>query len=987
MTNPALRQILSATGYMTDGEAAPGVLLGEEARLSRRGRSFTPDALWRSQSSLTVYFKFTSSPPADAELTAWRQEIWNEGFAPLLWIVSPDSIELYNGFGRPRAEADPAENRLATFLTIASGLEELDALAGRFAMETGQFWTKTKQVDRKTAVDQQLLSDLAALERDLVSANLVRDEGQALIGRAIFTQYLLDRDIITAERLQSLCGTKRLSAALRDRQATSQLFMWLSKTFNGDMFPPSSAAPPALAHLSRVANFLDAVDPVSGQTTFFPYQFDVIPVELISSIYEQFAHSGASPVAGRARSTEATRTGVYYTRLPVVSLILDEVMGGLDGEQTVLDLTCGSGVFLVEAFRRLIYLTGLRTPLTRAVIRKALYTQVYGVDISEAAIRVAAFSLYLAALEVDPDPQPPEGLTFEPLIGRTLFVGDARTIEKTKAGTEHLLEEHGLKSFDVIVGNPPWSFKGKAGTADRRKGGQTLPAQPRGVGLDFLMRAAEFANAQTRFGMVLSATPFFSASKTGAAAARHVVRALGPVTLVNLSNLRSWLFEGATMPAMVLFARHRPQPMGTLTIVQVPWSPAGPRSHTFEIAPSDVVRLSLDDWEARPTRLKTAAFGRRRDLRLVDDLTDRHLPLGDRLRDLGTVLGDGLILGKPENRSRDAAYLTALDYLQKDDLQPFAVPDDLPSFGLKAAQWPRDRALYKAPLLLVKEFMPGEPRPLTAVADRDLVFSEAFFGAPFPSSHREAAHIVAGVLGSALAAWFFLMTAGEFGLYKRRLFRQDVALLPTPDLSRIAGSDAGRKIYALEQHFRSQAPTPTDWVALDDAVFDLYGLDADDRIVVRDGLLKAGWQWSAGLSDSMTPADPHNAVATYARTFSAVLDRWLAARRQRSVRAEVFDVRGTDAMRVVRFVLEDGAKAPEVEMVSPDGSLSAVFARLQDRMKVPLASALTGQRELRVHGRNEVVIIKPAARRHWLESVALEDADAVITESFAGRRH
>lgn len=984
MTSAALQQVLSATGYMADGEAAPGVLLGDEARLGRRGRSFTPDALWRGQSSLTVYFKFTASPPADAELAAWRQEIWNEGFAPLLWVVSPDRIDLYNGFGRPRPEADPAKNRLATFRTIASGLEELDELAGRFAMETGQFWTKTKQVDRKTAVDQQLLSDLAVLERDLVSANLVRDEAQALIGRAIFTQYLLDRNIITADRMNSLCGTTRLSAALRDRQATSRLFQWLSKTFNGDMFPPSSAAPPAPEHLSRVANFLDAVDPISGQTTFFPYQFDVIPVELISSIYEQFAHSGAAPVAGRARSTEATRAGVYYTRLPVVSLILDEVMDGLDGEQTVLDLTCGSGVFLVEAFRRLAHLKGLKTPATRAVIRKALYTQVYGVDISEAAIRVAAFSLYLAALELDPDPQPPEGLTFEPLIGRTLFVGDARAIEKTDAGAEHLIEDDGLKSFDVIVGNPPWSFKGKAGTADRRKGGGTLPAQPRGVGLDFLMRAAEFANAQTRFGMVLSATPFFSTSKTSGAAARHVVRELGPVTLVNLSNLRSWLFEGAAMPAMVLFARHRPQLTETLTIVQVPWSPAGPRSHTFEIAPSDIVRLSLDDWEARPTRLKTAAFGRRRDLRLVDELSDSHRPLGERLRDLGTVIGDGLILG---NRSGDASALVSLEYLQKDDMSPFQVPERLPAFGLTKAERPRDRALYTAPLLLVKEFLPGEPRPLTAVSDRDLVFAEAFFGAPFPASRREAAHILAGVLGSALAAWFFLMTAGEFGLYKRRLFRQDVALLPTPDLNLIAGSDAGRKIYALEQQFRSRAVTAEDWVALDEAVFDLYGLDADDRIVVRDGLLKAGWQWNAGLSDSMIPAEASEGVAAYARTFSAVLDRWLSARRQRSVRAEVFDLRGTEAMRIVRFVLEDGAKVPEIEIVSPDGSLAAVFGRLEDRMKVPLANALTGQRELRVHGRNEVVVIKPAARRHWLESVALEDADAVIAESFAGRRH
>jgi len=392
----------------------------------------------------------------------------------------------------------------------------------------------------------------------------------------------------------------------------------------------------------------------------------------------------------------------------------------------------------------------------------------------------------------------------------------------------------------------------------------------------------------------------------------------------------------------------------------------------------------LDDWEARPTRLKTAAFGRRRDLRLVDELTDAHRPLGERLRDLGTVIGDGLILG---NRSGDASALVSLEYLQKDDMSPFRVPERLPAFGLTKAERPRDRALYTAPLLLVKEFLPGEPRPLTAVSDRDLVFAEAFFGAPFPASHREAAHILAGVLGSAMAAWFFLMTAGEFGLYKRRLFRQDVALLPTPDLNLITGSDAGRKIYALEQQLRSRAVTAEDWVALDEAVFDLYGLDADDRIVVRDGLLKAGWQWNAGLSDSMMAAEVSEGVAAYARTFSAVLDRWLSARRQRSVRAEVFDLRGTEAMRIVRFVLEDGAKVPEIEIVSPDGSLAAVFGRLEDRMKVPLASALTGQRELRVHGRNEVVIIKPAARRHWLESVALEDADAVIAESFAGRRH
>jgi len=53
-------------------------------------------------------------------------------------------------------------------------------------------------------------------------------------------------------------------------------------------------------------------------------------------------------------------------------------------------------------------------------------------------------------------------------------------------------------------------------------------------------------------------------------------------------------------------------------------------------------------------------------------------------------------------------------------------------------------------------------------------------------------------------------------------------------------------------------------------------------------------------------------------------------------------------------------------------------------LKVKIATALSAERELRVYGRDEVVIIKPAARRHWMGVAALEDADAVVAESFSG---
>lgn len=984
MSTAMLEQVLAATGYLPDGQPAPGLRLGAEAQSSRHGRVFVPDALWRSASSLTVYFKFEQSAPAADLVSQWRREVWNEGFAPLLWVISPQHIDLYNGFGTPAKEGDAQRHLIRQFNNIEASLHELDELAGRLAIETGQFWAQVPTIDRKTSVDQKLLSDLGCLERDLVAGNLARDAAQALIGRVIFTQYLIDREIVSAAQLKRVCGRTALSAILRDRSATGKLFAWLAQIFNGDMFPPSSVkTTPAAHHLTRVAEFLEAVNPESGQLSFFPYQFDVIPVELISAIYEQFAH--AEPRAG-GRRTEALRNGVHYTRLSVVSLVLDEVMDGLSGRESVLDLTCGSGVFLVEALRRLVHLRSQGQPPTRELIRSTLYGQVYGVDISEAAVRVAAFSLYLAALELDPDPQPPQSLKFQPLIGRTLLVGDARTVECDGDGKAVLATPTGLKQFDLIVGNPPWSFKGQTGTEARRKTRVAgVPAQPRGEGLDFVLRAAEFSHEKTRFGIILSAMPFFSRSGTGMAAAQHVIRAVAPITLVNLSNLRSWLFATAAMPAVVLFARHRPkQRTDQVTVVQIPWTPSGARTHSFEVAPSDVITLTLDEIEKQPLKLKAAAIGRRRDLLLLDEMTVAHSNLGDQLARLHTKFRDGFIEGGERAEKFDASKLLGLGLLQSEDMRHFHIPRQLSAFDLPEAHRPRARETYRAPLLIVKEMFAGIPRVTAAVTERDLVFTDSFFAASFPKEHTQAACLLSVVLSSAMASWFLVLTASEFGIYKPKLLKRDVGFLPVPDLNSALKSEHGKHLLQLEKALRKREINARDWDVLDEAVFDFYGLDDTDRVVVRDGLLRAGWQWKTGRESSVEPSDSRTDVAVYARTFLSVIGDWLSVRNKRHMRAEVLDLPSSSALRVVRFVLEDGPGNASVSVVAPRGELGDVLARIGKRLKVKIATALSAERELRVHGRNEVVIIKPAARRHWMGIAALEDADAVIAESFSG---
>jgi N-6 DNA Methylase len=985
MSSASLTQVLEATGYFPDGQAAPGLHLGEDAQSLRRGRDFSPDALWRSPSSLTVYFKFEELQPSDAQISKWRREIWNEGFAPLLWVISPERIDLYNGFGAPVQNSDARENLIRSFANVEASLNEADSLAGRLSIETGQFWQNITVIDRKTSVDHKLLYDLHCLERDLVQLNLERGAAQALIGRVIFTQYLIDREIVTPKLLKTICGNSLLPPILRDGGATGQLFEWLSRTFNGDMFPASTAlSTPDSSFLNRVADFLEAVNPETRQTTFFPYRFDVIPVELISSIYEQFAH--AQPAAADARSSEAEKNGVHYTRLSLVSLVLDEVMDGMNGTETVLDLTCGSGVFLVEALRRLVALRTGNDPPTRALIRAILYKQVYGVDISETAVRVAAFSLYLAALELDPDPQPPHSLKFQPLIGKTLVCGDAHSVELSAEGKSVFNVADGLKKFDLIIGNPPWSFKGRRGTEERRKiriAG--TPSQPRGEGLDFVLRAAEFSHEKTRFGVILSAIPFFSRSDTGMAAALHVMKLLSPVTIVNLSSLSSWLFATATMPAVILFARHRPQPVDQVTVVQIPWSASGARTQTFEVSPSDINRISLSALAERPLTLKAAAVGLRRDIALLDVVTSTLSTLGQQLGSFGTELHVGMIRGLPRNQTRDAKEMKGLPLLEVENFEPFHIPDELSTFTTPKAQWPRSRDIYREPILIVKETLSGGPRTVVAVAERDLVYTNAFFGASLPSTHRSTAHVLAAILSSSFASWFFVMSASEFGIWKRRVLRHDVALLPIPELRQGLKSDAGKLLLQMSKRLQKIGPTAEDFASLDQAVFDLYELDSADRVVVEDGLRRASWQWQAGRESSVGYADINSEMIRYSTAFMSVIHGWLSARKKRRIRAEILNFSKNDPLRVVRFVIENGSGRSSHKVVQPDGELRDVLDRIGKRLHVKIATALSGARELRIYGPDEVIIIKPAAARYWMGICGLEDADAVVAESFEGR--
>jgi len=128
---------------------------------------------------------------------------------------------------------------------------------------------------------------------------------------------------------------------------------------------------------------------------------------------------------------------------------------------------------------------------------------------------------------------------------------------------------------------------------------------------------------------------------------------------------------------------------------------------------------------------------------------------------------------------------------------------------------------------------------------------------------------------------------------------------------------------------------------------------------------------------------PVSAVVQYAQAFLSVMDGWFSARNKRHMRAEVDDFPSDTSLRIVRFVIEDAPGSGNVDIISPEGTLHDVLARIEERLgvKLPMDMCVQG---CRVHRRNEVVIIKPAVHTYfWTKTAGRKDANAVVAESWA----
>jgi hypothetical protein len=374
-----------------------------------------------------------------------RRYAWSAKL-PLSVLSDFEELAVYDCRVKPDKSDKPSVGRVL-FMTYDQYVDRWDELAGIFSREAvlkGSFdkFAESTKLKRGTAeVDTAFLEEIESW-RDLLARNFAlrnadisqRDLNfavQRTIDRLIFLRMCEDRGIENYGQLMTLLNGEAAYRRLlevfdrADERYNSGLFHFHAE--RGRAEPPDELTTrlalddKPLKEIVRGLYYPDS-----------PYEFSVLPAEILGQVYEQFLGKVIRLTGGHRAVVEdkpevKKAGGVFYTPAYIVDYIVRETVGKLvDGKTPkqvsklrVLDPACGSGSFLVGAFHFLLdwhrdwyvdHGTAKHTKeiyqgpggqwlLTTAEKKRILLNNIYGVDIDSQAVEVTKLSLLLKVLE------------------------------------------------------------------------------------------------------------------------------------------------------------------------------------------------------------------------------------------------------------------------------------------------------------------------------------------------------------------------------------------------------------------------------------------------------------------------------------------------------------------------------------------------------------------------------------------------------------
>jgi len=911
-------------------------------------------------------YDLTTRQREEDEIAELHRKLWNSGEVKLFFIFTRTEVKIFNCLKKP--ELDPETGKVVSspmeIISLAAEVEKkLDKLkefsARRF--DNGSFWETSIYKDSFNLNDssyETLLKYLKEIRKRIIKECVLRkDITDKLLVMSILVKYLEERRDMEGNTVfpqdffnRFAEGAKNFAEVLKENGAGLRLFDYLSRHFNGEIFSWKDQDEREMlsqTDLRPFAKFLEGRTDMTGQGTLWPlYSFNDLPIELISNIYEEFL---------------GDEEGVVYTPPYLVHFLVDEAMP-LTGTGTnfkVLDPACGSGVFLVAAYRRIIdwwrIQNDWQTP-DLSTLKILLRESIYGIDVDPKAVQLTIFSLSLALLDELSPREIWENLKFDDLKNKgNLFEKDFFEI----------LHRGDLREkFDLVIGNPPFIakfttfFAGKIETA-RRKNRPKLPDNQ--LALLFLVEAVTLCKTGGLLCLILPSGPFLY-NQNACEFRKYFFQNYNVKQILDFTALSSVLFGSSNVAVLSLFAKKEKPDFKDILHVTVRRTKPAKEKMYFELDHYDFhhvpYKMALND----NLNWKSNLLGGGR-IYYFAQRVSVFRKFGDYLHakeeSENWVWGEGLILSKRKDIDRFESLREKLDNLSEKEIKEYNAlkgkckeagfltgKKELPveAFSDKGIEESKIRILrdkyflrerkkeiYQGPHVLIKEGVGRQSIPV-AFREDSLSFKNSIIGIHAPANQ---ANELQEIERRIRCHKFYLFWAAVYS--SRYLINKASSLLK---------SDIESLPYPVEE--KELDLSEIEAILIDDVLE--YLLDFRRR---------------GENSKAVKPVNGKE-LEQFGKIYCKVLN---------SVYQEFKPAEPIQTNSFVCLPIYYG-EDPKLACEDPD-KFENVLSQLIRR---DIAVNLRIIRVLRLYDNNVIYLIKPNQKRYWLRSVAVRDADETFAD-------
>ena len=967
------------------------------------------------------------------QIAVVHKKVWNYKKVSFLYVYNETEIRIYNCVEPPvftSKETNYKEELKKRELTSCKQsdkkqLEDVVRVFSSVAIDSGAIWSIEtaaefrNKINLQRRVDQYLVKSLTSATQKLICEGLKMELIHRLILRSLFLLYLEDRKA-TDEKFYARIKKEAKSYfdILEDVNATYALFEKLEHCFNGNVFCVEKDEKRNVKsdHLEIIRKCFISGYEDNPQKKLFEdwrlFDFSIIQIELISQIYESFL--------AKVDTGQKKASGTYYTPPSLVELILNEKLPVNPNEKQyalkILDPACGSGIFLVESFKRLVkrYENSHKKELTNfETLKKLLVENIYGIECDSNAIKVAAFSLYLTLVGF----LEPKTLWQNRKLPNLINDPDDNMLKvpgKNLYKMDTIAENKEIESinFDLVVGNPPFGTTNLQDSIRNYCDNQKFAKE---MVLPFLHKAVQFA-PKGEIALIFNTKILTNTGSAYQNFRKWLLQTCYVEKVYNFSILRKapkdfggQLFSDAVGPISIVFYKKEwPQTPNPRIVYYAPKTYV--KSNILEgvvIDSTDVKYLPREECQKPDTKIwKIAMWGGMADFELIKRLTSKQYnSTGNFATQSGIKSGVGFgLLTKEEDTHNVSNELVKLPYLDADRISRYYTADSFNTIvkSLKRGKTIQfykryyqvndinqlkeisvfrrlgDMDAYKAPHIVVKKGLENNVI-CASLIEKDCTFKDGVYG--FYSSKENGIPLktLVAYFNSKFSAYFLFMTISSYGLEREQIMKNEYLSIPI-NLNKnqiVTISNWVSDMVAQKKHeslFKSQ-PAETVFFNpdIEKIISDSFSLTTKENILINDLI-----EFNIDLFHNQNKSKalcPVLDTEPYAEMLCSELNEFLG-NQDLFANATTYNRDVHNPLCLVKISFEEKKKQIESSTENIGKELKKIDSYLWNKK----SGNIYFRKKLNYANGDDIFIIRPNQRRFWSQSMAMEDASELILE-------